>query len=134
MKALRASDQRSVPGGMPALAAPVREGVSRSQTSFVSFVVKAVSRRGAKGRYQNGCRYQRRYLISADCKAVRGKGSEVATSEPIFFDRLTCLVATPFFRVLKFPVTYCLLLPDKPERRAELTFRSLSHSSLNHAD
>jgi len=30
-------------GRVPALAASVREGVSRSQTSFVSFVVKAVS-------------------------------------------------------------------------------------------
>src|SRR5215467_6827697 len=36
------------------------------------------------GRYQNGCRYQLRYLISADCKAVRAKGSEVATSDPLF--------------------------------------------------
>jgi len=38
------------------------------------------------GRYQNGCRYQLRYLISADCKAVRGKGSEVATSDHVFLE------------------------------------------------
>ena len=37
-----------------------------------------------EGRYQNGCRYHLRYLISADCKAVRGKGSEVATSDHVF--------------------------------------------------
>jgi len=35
-------------------------------------------------RYQTSCRYQLRYLIFVDSKAVRGKGSEVATSEPLF--------------------------------------------------
>jgi len=52
--------------------------------AFVSFVVKAVSRSGAEGRYQNCCRYQLRYLISADSNGVRRKGSEVATSDPFF--------------------------------------------------
>src|SRR5215472_14165513 len=42
--------------------------------------------RMTSGRYQNGCRYQRRYLISADFKAVRGKGSEVATSDHVFLN------------------------------------------------
>jgi len=52
--------------------------------AFVSFVVKAVSRRGAKGRYQNPCRYQRRYQLSAHSKALRRKGSEVATLDRVF--------------------------------------------------
>src|SRR5215469_9956090 len=49
----------------------------------------------SQGRYQNGCRYHLRYLISADCKAVRGKSSEVATSEALFLTR------AGFLRVLR---------------------------------
>src|SRR5262249_32354598 len=55
------------------------------------------------GRYQNGCRYHLRYLISADCKAVRGKGSEVATSKPLFL-RFTKGLKTR-------PHRFCGLLP-----------------------
>src|SRR5215510_169442 len=95
---------------MPTLAAPVREGVSRSQISFVSFVVKAVSRRGAKGRYQNGCRYQRRYQISADSKVVRGKGSEVATSDAVGgFDKYQWPIANGWFSLERSSIIHSLL-------------------------
>jgi len=62
----------------------------RSRKSHVKYVHIAsmfprwFRRFGVKGRYQNACRYQLRYQLSDDSKRVTGKGSEVATSDPVF--------------------------------------------------
>jgi len=47
------------------------------------------------GRYQNSRRYLLRYLIFVDGKEVRRKGSEVATSEPVFLKNLTGKTESP---------------------------------------
>jgi len=76
---------------VPTLAASVREGVSggvqalaRASRAAAGVVCPILPFWPPEGRYQNPCRYQLRYLISADSKEVRAKGSEVATSEPLF--------------------------------------------------
>ena len=57
-------------------------------------------------RYQNRCRYQRRYLIFVDGKVVRGKGSEVATSDHVFLENDSfCALCAISGGVLRF----CLL-------------------------
>jgi len=73
------------------LAASLREGAgcgmlsaheqhtSAGGSSVLDFAFLAM-----EGRYQNGCRYHLRYQLSVDSKAVRRKGSEVATSDHVF--------------------------------------------------
>ena len=56
------------------------------------------------GRYQNSRRYLLRYLIFVDGKEVRRKGSEVATSEPVFLKNLTGKTESP--RELGFWLTH----------------------------